>query len=459
MEYKKFGAIIFETPEDPGVGWASTGVGDPKPFRDHTELPSDVLWWSNCSYDAFYRKGRLFASNLRPANYIDVSHLELCSEWGMQDNEMTPKATVVVSGTLFGHLMKMARGLIRIIRSDLPGSDYFVHNRLAQDLQVLLPAAEFPNDDAASILQSGIGFQNYTATTVNPTSGAQVIRIRRPRFDHAIDMLSTPVPIGPFKRFQGSKIGTAEDIARFSRPVIAEISVSHADPTLSPLFGFGVSMEKRKRVQRSWVPHPELAAMESFTSIQVKNAFLGDRYTTLSKDVADQIKAFLTDGGGNLSWSANILAETIWRAATVGMDTSEKVEKNKVRPQTSWRGAWIKAADKVVTFRHALRLHRAHFQVKTYGSGWISCLVPLERMKEFALTAYEAGLIMPVKNIPRSVTADVLRNHKWGGEPFSQIYAFNLMSKNTKGLWALNRFPLVSSNEERASLISGLIGS
>jgi hypothetical protein len=454
MDYKKFGVIIFDDPKEPTSGWANDGSDKVVRFIDQTELPSDILFLSNCTYDAYFSSGRRYLSNMRPSTYLDVTFADMLAEWGADVKKASDEWSARLCGAIFRDIMKMARGLLRRTCPDLSPHDYFLTSKLAQDMKVLLPAAEYPKDDTASILRTGIGYSGYTSTSVPIYRDALSIKVRRPRFDHTIDLLSTPIPNGPFSAFKGSSMGTAKDLVMLGRPVMAEVAVSSNDTGMSSIYGFGVVQSRGKRNQRAWVAHPELAAMNRFSHIDVKGVLLGTGYTALSRDLSDSIKMFLTDGGGNMSWSANILAETLWRAASVGYDSSAPlIGSMTVRPQTSWRGAWIKAADKVVTFQSALKLNNAGFRVTSYGSGWISCSVQPERIEEFVIAAFQNGLLPPMRDIERPISDRVLKNLKWGGHDSSYGYAVKILGKKDRDLWLMNRFPLISDTQERAEII------
>lgn len=452
MEWQ-FGSVVFDKPDMPTAGWASIEGDQAYRITDQTELGNDIIWWTNFNSDDYQRR-LVLVSQLRKSFYLPVKHNDLLKDWGVDPAKMSPDQIAQITSTLFTRIMRMARGLIKTSPLGITEEEFFMGNRLAHDIKDILPQADYPMDDTASILHSGIGFSHFTTTTIPRPIGSKNIMVRRPRLDHAIDVLSAPVPNGPFMHRKASQLPNARELASTSVPVMAQISIHRADPSISPIYGFGVSAVRSKRSQRSWVAHPELAIMAGFSEMEMRGAMIGTSYGVLSRDMNETIQKFLVAPDAAMSWSAGILAETIWKAATVGrpMPNFQVSGHDTKAPETSWRGAWLKAVDKIVTLRYAMALHRAGFAVQSYGSGWVSCAVVPARMEEFVLAAWRNGMVLSMNDMPRVFKESELASHPWGGDNGSKFWATLVLGKNSKALWELDEFPLLRQDEKAERL-------
>lgn len=452
-----FGCVIFNDDDSLTSGWASIEGDTAFHVQDQTQLSNDVIWWSNASYESFYKAGRRgLISNLRPSNYLEVKPVDILQDWGLDPKNIGAAQFAQLAAALFSRIMRISRGLIKVINPDIHPDEIFIGRRLANDMKDLLPPAEFPDDDAASIAQSYVSFVPFTSTSVPSPAGGKRVVVRRPRIDHAIDILSSPVPNGPFIHKRGSQLPPLKELVNSPLPILAQVSLHKLSAEVSPLYGFGVTTSGAKKSPRSWVSHPELSTLEQFAEMDIRNAFIGSKYSVLSKEMNPLLQSFLTAPEAALSWSLGVVAETLWKAATVANSMPQfRPNNNDVRPQTSWRGIWIKAIDKLITMRYAMELHRAGFSVQMYNAGWISCSVQPSRMEEFTLAAWKSGLVPFLFDVPRPFVVSELARIPWGGDAGSRHWATMVMSKNSKPLWSLDQLPLLSQ-QEKAALIQSM---
>lgn len=453
-----FGAVVFDDENTPSAGWVSVEGEPPTRIIDQSELPTDTLFWSNCAYTAFWitYRGRIVA-NLRGADYLPINQKVVLKEWGVDPAMVRPDQYAIILSNVFSRIMRMARGLMRGSDLGMRENLFFVNDKLQQDIKVILPQAEFPKDDGqvSSILRNGIGFSYFTTTTIPPRKDGQMMSARRPRLDHAIDILSSPVPNGPFVYKRGSSLPAASELSAAAKPVMAEIIMHRADPTISPIYGFGIGKGKNAKTTRSWVAAPELAIMSGFADVEVRGAMVGESYSLLSQSITPMLRKFLISKETALSWSAGALVDAIWSAAAVGKTYSGALGLSKEQtPQTSWRGAWLRAVDKVITLRYAMQLHRANFSVLSYSNGQVNCSVTPDRREEFIMTAWKLGMVPPIYEIGRQFSDTELNTMPWGGDPNSKFWAALVLQKNSKALWELDMVPLSSEKEKQEILVN-----
>lgn len=461
---RRFGVVMFDDDKEPGVGWACV-FGDKTPTRisGPEELSTGVIWWSNITYDFFYKRSDIWRKTwIRHDKYLVVSHKNALNEWNYDPKVAGPDFTCFILATLFDRVMRMAYGLIREVDPRITMDRAFVGKTLREDLRVVLPEFEYPKSEAASIMKNGQAWEEFTATSVLPVRGGSLIMLRKPRILYALEMLQTPVPTGPFEHYSKSQLRNMSPdrialIRDNQRPCFVEVSVEKMSPEMAPVYGFGNATEQGRKTPRSWVSHPEFKILDRIADIDVRSVWMGKSYGYLTSELPDPVREFLLDKYNENSWSAGIIAETIWRAATLAEEKwkAGPLKPDEDRAQTSWEGVWIKGADKNSMFFTALELSKMDYAVKSYGLGWVMCSVPEESLTSFIRDGLSLGLLPNVIDIPDSM-ADPQIRIQWGGDKRSHSYAQFLIEKRRDLLWNLDRVPMLKE-DKRKNFIANLI--
>lgn len=461
---RRFGVVMFDDDKEPGPGWACV-AGDKTPSRISSpeDLSTGVIWWSNITYDFFYKRNEIWRKTwLRHDKYLVVSHKNVLSEWNYDPKLTPPDFICYFLSTLFDRIMRLAYGLIRDVDPRVTMDRAFVGKTLRDDLRAVLPEAEYPKSEAASIMKTGQAWEEFTVTSVRSVRGSSLIMLRKPRILYALEMLNTPIPHGPFEHYSKTQLRSmSTDRVAFIRdhvqPCMVEVSVEKMSPEISPVYGFGNATDQGRRTLRSWVSHPEFVILDRMAEVDVRSVWMGREYGSLSGELPDPVKEFLSDKYNENSWSAGIIAETLWRAATLAEEKwkTGPLKDGEDRAQTSWQGAWIKGADKNSMFMTALELSKMDYAVVSYGLGWVQCSVPEESMTAFLRDGLSLGLIPNLLDIPDKL-ADPQIHIQWGGDKRSHSYAHFIVSKKYDLLWNLDRVPMIKE-EERKSFIANLI--
>src|SRR3546814_16330640 len=129
-------------------------------------------------------------------------------------------------------------------------------------------------------------------------------------------------------------------------------------PDAAPSSGVGNATDKEVRTPRSWVAHPEFLVLSRLAEIDVRGAYVGRDYGLLADGMQDTTRDFLSDKFSDLSWSAGVVAETIWRAAALAAAKSKagSLRDGEERPHTPWPGAGLKASAKSSIFATGIGL-------------------------------------------------------------------------------------------------------
>lgn len=450
---KNFGVVLFDDEKDPRDAWVAVNGKPAKRIEGMNELPTDVLWWSNMSYESFFRTTESWRiPHLRHDAYLVVKPKDVLIEWNLDPATTPPDYTATFCSTVFYRIMTLAQRLLRESLPKLRPAAYFRGNTLREDLRPLLPPAEYPRGEAASVMQSGQAFAEFTRTTVRGVRGAKIFMLRRPRMSHAMEMLTTPMPKGPFEFKPRSVLRRiAPDRVQWLRnidePAMIEVSVQQMEADIAPVYGFGNATDKDRRIPRSWVAHPEFLVMSNFSDIEVKSVYLGKEHEMMNLKLPDPIKAFLSDKFTEFSWTAGVVAETLWRAAALSEEKG-RTPKNaqEDRAHTSWRGAWIKAADKTAMFLIAMKLTEMGYSTVSYGLGWVSCLVTEDQIPDLIRDGLTLGLMPKMNDIPEGMFERDKRI-SWGGDKKANPIAQFTVTQDKNLLWNFDKAPLLAPDQ------------
>jgi len=459
---KRFGVVIFDDDKDPGAGWAAA-YGDKQARRisGPDDLATGTIWWTNMTYEWFFRKTETWRRSwLRHDKYLVISHVAMLKEWGYDPKGIGADFVCVFAANLFNRIMNLAYGLVRQCEPRIRMDQVFVGQTLRHDLRRVLPEPEYPKGEAASIMKSGQAFEEYTVTGMRPVRDSRSIMLRRPRMLYAMEMLQTLIPVGPFEHLTGRALRSKSAdkvswIRDLQEPCMAEVSVERMNPDIAPVYGFGNSTDRDKRSNRNWVAHPEFLVLQRLAEIDVKTAYVGREYASLMVEIPDPVKEFLTDSFNEYSWSAGIIAETIWRAATLAEEKSKvgSLRDGEDKADTSWQGAWVKASDKVSMFLTSIELSKMGYTVVSYGLGWVQVSVQEETLRDLVNDGLSLGLIPNMLDIAEGMF-DPNRRVQWGGDKKSHMLAQFQATRQRDLLWNLDRVPTIHPSKRKSYIAS-----
>jgi|GEM_PF-4788093 hypothetical protein len=453
---RNFGVVIFDDDKDPGAGWAAVADGEARRISGPDDLPTGTIWWTNMTYEFFFRKTEVWRRSwLRHDKYLVISHVDLLKEWGYDPKGLGADFVCQFAAKVFGRIMSIAFSLVRRIEPRVRMDQVFTGQTLRHDLRRILPEPEYPKGEAASIMKSGQAFEEFTVTGMRPMRDARPIMLRRPRMLYATEMLQAIVPRGPFEHMtRGELRAKSPDrvawIRDLTEPCMAEISIERMNPEIAPVYGFGNATDRDRKSMRSWVSHPEFIMLARLAEIDVKAAYVGREYASLMLDIPDAVKEFLTDKYNDLSWSAGVIAETLWRATTLPEEKSKvgTLRDGEDRAHTSWQGAWVKAHDKVSMFLVALELAKMGYTVVSYGLGWVRVSVQEEMLRDLINDGLSLGVMPNMIDIAEGMFDDS-RPVQWGGDRKSHGLAHYLATRNKDLLWNLDRVPLIHPSKRK----------
>lgn len=461
---KKFGVVLFDQDQDPGAGWCAVALpggrtSTARRINGPNELANDTIWWTNIGYEMFFKGTEVWRNpTLRHDKYLVVSPQDVLKEWGYDPAGVEPHFVTSFCASIFDRIMRMAWQLLSDVNPKLRIDQAFVGKTLREDLRPLLPELDYPKLEAAESMTSGVAWAEFTGTGARGPKGGKWITLRKPRLSYAMTMLQTPVPQGPYEHLSRMDLrqkgpDRVAYIAGLETPCMVEVTVRSMQPEVAPIYGFGAAIDKDKRVNRSWVAQPEFVLLNTFAEIDVRSAWVGEKNWALVPAMNEAVRSFLSDKHTNYSWSAGVLAETLWRAVALGEDKAKAgpLRTGEQRAQTSWQGLWLRASDKCEMFRAGMRLTELGYAVLSYGLGWVRCMVAEEEVAQLIKDGLLLGLVPHPVDVPRAAFPSN-RPIPWdqANDPKSRLYAQFSVTGNQNMLWNLDRTPLIEPTQRDA---------
>lgn len=396
----RYGCVIFDG-DQPGAGWASISGELPVKISGLGSLDSDIVWWTSLTSDHLYRSGLSSTPNIRSAEYLRTSMIQIRLELGISNrtqysgkdssNKLKSVAhSVQILSELFNRLMSLLE-----IHYGFKRPKYAL---LSDDLRALI----LPTDKSISAeidSASELAYQKKVDCVTNPSRiRSRQVSFKLNRYHHAMDVLATPVPSNAFKLIDeadlpDSKPARLEWALKQTSPILVQASVTKVDPSLSSVIAFGVGSIH----PRSWISHPELIVLSQFAQVNISSVFMFEEYLPIESILKVELP-LIEDGLSELSMSVGLLCENFWSALAYPY----KPIGASARIYTP-RMAWLKATDRMLCMRSAIELYQVGFQVKNYGDGTVVVDVPNGNLSEVIDSAANAGLYPPIASIEDAI--------------------------------------------------------
>lgn len=457
----RFGAIIFDDEGDVGPGWASvegeagwrvSGIGD--------LTKTEVVWLTNLNFAAHKGLGR---DEFLMQDYLPVSMAKMAEEWGYDPKVLDAAEQVALASTLFGRIMRIAASLLWPLRRHLdPRPEAEREKQLRVDdlfawmiapvrdgrrtvrgpglknmFEGIFTPQEFPPFGMENATASAI--QNWTRTALKAPAGTKFVQLRRPRLMHALDILRTPEPRGPWTAFRVNDL-PAEPAAAVdwvkacgiqdNQPCLSQVVIHSISNDIADIFSYGGGATAQGTTRRSWVSHPEFLILSRYAQFEVKSVLRGRAYVNLHKNLPANVRAFFNDRYTETSWSAGIVAEAIWQAASTYK-----------AGQVPFRTAWIKAVDRANSFMLAAGLRSAGYVVINYAKGAVTVAASKEQISDLVHDALSLGLVPPFQlTMEHPFPTD--RPIPWGGDDRGKPDAALRAAGQRDILWEMDSLPL-----------------
>jgi len=388
----KFGIALFtdvikkkgrDRRREAGEGWASVDGEPAKRINSVTELESNVKWLTNLSYVDFFANQLGKNPNLFYSAFMRTELKAIAEEIGAGVEQMSSDQSAQILSTVFARVAALATDRLGVnMNLSLPNVK-LLHEFIA----ARTPSKNRIPDDVNLAMKHA--YQPMTQCVTRYNREWKSATLRRPRYQHALEVLSTPVPSEHrWVYVDNARLpdGNNERIdwcLGNDLPVLANVAVKARRGDLAEV----ISYNSGASVERAWLSQPELLWISMFCDVDVIGAFVCEDGFEYQKelDKFPQLGDF-----SFCSYSLGLLVENLW-VAMASPRTS--VVNQKFYPP---RAVWYRAIDRVEMFKAAAKLHRAGFQVAGYGVGSVWLNHPPGAARDLVDAAVECGLDVPM---------------------------------------------------------------
>lgn len=387
----RFGAVIFDDAfrKKTGAGkaakmdgWASIEGAAPRRIVSVSELESDVKWWTNFDFTNFnsYSLGR--EPNIYFSGFLRTDMSALAYEMGCGVEESSADRSCSLMATMFSRVMNIAINTLQVdVNCSAMGTKSLCDLIAAKTINKY----KIP-DELNSALEHA--HQAWTQIPMRLPKNWRSATLRSPRYTHAIEILSTPVPGEQRWTYVNSSRlpdtnNTKIDWCLVNElPVLVNVVVTPRRNEYTELIAFNGGATK----SRSWVCQPELLFLSQFCDIEVIGAFVCDGGYQKQKE----LDAFPSLGDYSLaSYSLGVIAENFW--ISLGNARANVFGKKFFPP----RAVWYRAMDRISMFMSAAKLKADGFGISGYGNGQVLVLYPAGATEELISAANEYKMDVP----------------------------------------------------------------
>lgn len=381
-----FNDVILKKGKDrkrtPGEGWASIDGGEARRVNGITEVESNVKWLTNLDYIDFYANGLGKNKNLFYSGFLRTDLKSVADDIGSGVELMSADKAASLLSTVFKRVMELAvsRFKVSFDNQDAGSLSEFIAARRVNKYEI--------PDEINSALKHA--YQTSTQCVGRANRDWKFAMLRKPRYQHTVDVLSTPVP----SEFRWVYVNNDRMPAAGPRrvdwcisnelPVLANVKVT---PRRGGELNNIISYNSGAAVERAWLSQPELLWMSLFCDVEVIGAFICEA----GFEHQVEIDTFPTLGDfSHASYSLGLLCENFW----VSMAS----------PRSNWKGQrfyppraiWYRSIDRIESFKAASRLHQEGFQVSGYGHGSVWLNYPSGAARDLVDLATEMEWDVPV---------------------------------------------------------------
>lgn len=364
-------------------GWASIEGKAPRRIVSTSELESDVKWWTNFDFTDFNANFLGRHPNIFFSGFLRTELKSIAQELGGGVEQLSADRSAQVMSTLFSRVMRMAISTLKI---NLEGGGLGIKTMSDFIAGRAVNKNKIP-DEINSALKHG--YQAWSSVTRSLPREWKSATLRRPRYLHALEVLSTPVPSEHRWNYVNN---TRLPVANSDRidwcighdlPVLANVVVKPRRGDYTNIINYNAG----STLTRSWVCQPELLFLSQFCDIEVVGAFACDAGFEHQKE----IEQFPTLGDFSLaSYSLGILAENFW--VSLASPRTNTINQKFYPP----RAIWYRSMDRISMFMYAAKLQKTGFQITGYGTGSVLISYPAGATEDLVSAANEFGLDVPI---------------------------------------------------------------
>ena len=438
----KCGACFFDDVATHDAGWAIPSFQeDVFRFGSTSELSSDVAWWTNLSYEAVSVSG-LQGARFRRDSYFSHPIKRFWNELGIDESEKeglraNPKSVwngrfdngdflrLGTSAWLFEQIVTIMDDFLPMAAPPLNDLAYGLRERILPDVRRFFPDGPPPDYflsalEAADNAYQPTALSSYDRARAGKGDGLLPGHFRVPvdRVAHAQQLFRVPFPIGGWRN-----VGDMSILSRRGPEKIFEwldqnpgalirATMKRCDPRMESIINYGANIQKNAR-SGHWLTALELATLMPWCEFVLHEGVIGERLCSI-QEILEAAMPRSSSGGAagfggrattvpgycsaldpqtvqmrSVSYPYQIFMDVLWRAA---IGTIPKAPRSIRNPAS----AFVRAADRMLLFDVAAKLHSLSIGISGYGSGGV-LISPAEGMtiQEWVPPLLAQGLLPP----------------------------------------------------------------
>lgn len=416
-DQRRFGAVIFDDPEEHADGWACAWDVDPAQRKvvrvsGPHELPSDTSWITNLSYDVM-RVAQLGGSRFRNDAFLSNKIGVILNECGLGDgiqnvNRIAPTAifdgryaTAASARTAF--IAWTFHSVLREAAQFMPIDAPPVADLASLYRESLLPPAsifynkDLPNDLVQTALTATDTSWTPAASGMDRQAG-RTVRLPLDRVTLCRTLLNVVYPLSGWKLdtdvIKALNKRPVDDIMRWfdGHPeALVKVTMRRTDPRYESLVNYGANVQNN-RLAGQWLVSSEAARLWGPCDLTIHAAITANRSTHSRAWI--EAKGLVVDDAlwerKAGSYAFQLWADTLWRGLC-------KAPLKSPHGMKSPAYTFVRAVDREICFYAAVKVQEAGLTVKGYGSGSVHIFLPDDLpVHQWIPIVLQAGLTPPL---------------------------------------------------------------
>lgn len=416
MEDTAFGCVLFDDAHEHASGYSSVS-GDSRPSRisGTADLSSDTYWLTNLNYNIARNSGLRGNARFRDEGFLTGNIGSIPQMLGFREDAILggiPQITDYIRDNKLGSsvstgdlpyistkiIANVFRNVVRLSSHILGVSsiDNYKFNRTIRE-------AAFQPDPLmdkyiVDAVTDSIAYNIEVERNVGQNEQSEsrmLLRASLSPIDHAITMLSLPVPAGVFKTYSRSA-DIKKILNQTDRPFLAKCVVDGTLPEFNRIVNYGAGRLSTQKGQRRWMSSVELEFMKHVSNVDVREVIVAEyslEYPWV-KDVRNlliELKSKL-----DLSVSGHLFAHNLWTAMGVSKSPSATSSRGSNK-YINMLAPFLYSMDRQYCMMKVVELIARGHDVRMYGGNKIFMSIDQTTDRDLLVNdCMDLGLIPPV---------------------------------------------------------------
>lgn len=391
----RYGSIVFDDPDIHAAAWACLDGGDPYRVQGTIEVPDDLILWCNVEPEVMRRDG--LSARFRGADWMSLRMGEprsedrwafkasVLSEYGLAQAEQPVRAAYLAK--IIGRMMHFAHAFYPGVHAPHKfGLAHTLRGRRPKDIAGAMP----------SVVMRSLEMARTFGCAAERPPGAERFRkvgaLYPPRYDHAMQLLSHPVPANgcAWRRLGRDEIPSdSADIPAWvesRQPLLVQMTVESIENPVAHQLLNPAGETTPEMGRRLWRTGEEAIAFATFGKIRINSAFEADA----SVRPIDEIPVALREIDPLLARTSPSMGLFLLAVQKSFMLSDVHFADAKLGYKTTPTEVFMRARDMLLCAQRAMALHQAGFGVIWYGSSSIQISIP-DDFVEAKKTLFEAA--------------------------------------------------------------------